>query len=95
MDVSTAVQLERLDELERQMALIEPPPGLSARAPRAPDPDVLSVAHTDTSGYSGEIHREPPSMALNPRVQAADTPTGARDANDDGSVEAETSYSTH
>ncbi|MGE0138454.1 MAG: hypothetical protein AB7R77_11595 [Ilumatobacteraceae bacterium] len=94
MDVSTAVQLERLDELERQMVLIQPPQGLAPQAPPAHEPDAISVAHADTSGFSGEIHREPPSMALNPRVQAADTPSGERD-NDDGSREAESTYSTH
>jgi hypothetical protein len=100
-DVSTAVQLERLDELERQMLLIEPGPNVPG-AGRA-----MSGSDTGDGGdaASGAANRTPPSMSLNPRVNATDTPTGEAPAdgahdtnngnNDDGSRETESTYSTH
>lgn len=96
MDVSTAVQLERLDELERQMLLIEAPAGLASRSA-----DEIAEAN---GGYGESTEQTPaadtsralPSMSLNPRLNATDTPSDAtRDSNNDGSRETESSYSAH
>lgn len=111
MDVSTAVQLERLDELERQMALIEPP--AIAKVVRVPEP-VANMYSDGGASFSGDgdsdvtppggISRTPPSMSLNPRVNATDTPSGAgsdatpggsADGNNDGSRETESTLSSH
>ncbi|MCU1362095.1 MAG: hypothetical protein JWN99_3384 [Ilumatobacteraceae bacterium] len=100
MDVSTSVQLERLDELERQIALIEPPqhvPGVARAA--AAEAEAGEHAHAASN-------RTPPSMSLNPRVNTTDTPSadgstmgsgadGTQDSNDDGTRETESTYSTH
>lgn len=98
MDVSTAVQLERLDELERQMALIEAPPGLEATTARSLDESVASVMYGEHDpAPQTESSRPLPSMSLNPRPNTADTPSGAApdNNNDDGSRETESTYSTH
>jgi hypothetical protein len=98
MDVSTAVQLERLDELERQMALIEAPPGLAPTTARSVDESMASVMYGETDAAPPtESSRALPSMSLNPRPNPADTPPGAaQDSNnDDGSRETESTYSTH
>ena len=83
MDVSTAVQLERLDELERQMQLIEPSKVASTgrSAPAAASPG--------TPPDSGN-RAAPPSMSLNPRLPGADT-----QAHDDEARETEPSFSSH
>lgn len=95
MDVSTAVQLERLDELERQMALVEPPQGLLS-SDRAAATNSNEGGEADLAPASGGIDRTPPSMSLNPRRNATDTPTdGAQDSNNDGSRETEPTFSTH
>ncbi|MFN8024148.1 MAG: hypothetical protein U0Q03_21630 [Acidimicrobiales bacterium] len=74
MDVSTAVQLERLDELERQMQMLDPSQfvrvggatGSAAPVPPAPDGGPVT-------GSSPALGSMPPSMTLNPRLPGADT----------------------
>jgi hypothetical protein len=97
MDVSTSVQLERLDELERQIALIDAPPGLEATSPRSIDDSVSAVMHADNEHTPPEgSGRSLPSMALNPRLQTADTQSDtAQDSNNDGTRETESTYSSH
>ena len=116
MDVSTAVQLERLDELERQMALVEPPHIAKVERVQEPVVNMYSDGGASFGGLStgegagtdvtppGGISRTPPSMSLNPRVNATDTPSGAgsdassggtADGNNDGSRETESTFSTH
>lgn len=98
MDVSTAVQLERIDELERQMAMIEAPPGVSSGTRAAAE-----GGEGEQFASAGASNRTPPSMSLNPRLGAADTPSasteasadGSQDTNNDGSRETESTYSTH
>ena len=114
MDVSTAVQLERLDELERQMALVEPPHITKVVRVQEPVANMYSDGGASFGGLStgeatevtppGGISRTPPSMSLNPRVNATDTPSDAgsdatsdvaADGNNDGSRETESTFSTH
>jgi hypothetical protein len=93
MDVSTAVQLERLDELERQMQLIDSSQFLSASSTAA-DAGAADQSHGYSSGdytpASGGNRVSPPSMSLNPRLPGADTT-----AHDDGTLETEPTFSTH
>jgi hypothetical protein len=119
MDVSTAVQLERLDELERQMALVEPPHIAKVERVQEPVANMYSDGGASFTGGTSEagagevgtdvtppggISRTPPSMSLNPRVNATDTPSDAgtaaasdvaADGNNDGSRETESTFSTH
>jgi hypothetical protein len=106
MDVSTSVQLERLDELERQMALIEAPPQIAAAvaqrreeqeaALRASNADGGMFGGGDATSPSG-TDRTPPSMSLNPRPNTADTTwdAAANGQNNDGTRETESTYSSH
>jgi molybdopterin converting factor small subunit len=96
MDVSTAVQLERLDELERQMQLIDASmivaagsTGGSANAAHTGDTST-SAYGSDSTPAGGGNRPAPPSMSLNPRLPAADTT-----AQDDGTLETEPTFSTH
>jgi hypothetical protein len=84
MDVSAAVQLERLDELERQMAMIDPM-------------KVGGGSMSSTVGpVTGSVPRTLPSMSLNPRLPGADsTPNGDDGMSSDMSVEAEAHLSSH
>jgi hypothetical protein len=103
MDVSTSVQLERLDELERQMVLVQPGPNVpGASRPSASSENADGGEHSPTGG----LNRTPPSMSLNPRPSGTDIPAvdssagetqapGAQDSNNDGSRETESTYSTH
>jgi hypothetical protein len=116
MDVSTAVQLERLDELERQMALIEPPHIEKVERVQEPIANMYSDGGASFTGEAsasevgsdvtppGGTSRTPPSMSLNPRVNATDTPSdaqadassgGSADGNNDGSRETESTLSSH
>ena len=85
MDASTAVQLERLDELERQMELLDP-----SQFVRVASGANGSVAGRANDGPpTGSLNRTPlPAMSLNPRLTPADT--SARDAGD-----SEPTFSTH
>jgi hypothetical protein len=106
MDVSTSVQLERLDELERQMALVEAPPQIAAAtAQRTADADAALRASNAEGGMFGGgdatspsgMDRTPPSMSLNPRPNPADTSwEAAATSNDnDGTRETESTFSSH
>ena len=78
MDVSTAVQLERLDELERQMRLIDPAGVTVTPASAVPAPTPTSDEHRQarqaTEHRPAHDRPAPPSMSLNPRLPGADTP---------------------
>ena len=106
MDVSTSVQLERLDELERQMALVEAPPQIAAAtAQRAAEAEAALRASNAEGGMFGGgdatspsgTDRTPPSMSLNPRPNPADTSWDASvNGNDnDGTRETESTFSSH
>lgn len=92
MDVSTAVQLERLDELERQMQMLEPTQ-FSRRDTGATTGETGDYA----AGGSGAGDRTPangtsrsmPSMSLNPRPSGADT------GQHEQTVDTEPTYSAH
>jgi hypothetical protein len=98
MDVSTSVQLERLDELERQMVLVQPGPNVPGAS--RPAGESENTEGGDPSPTGG-LNRTPPSMSLNPRPSGADIPaadsqaSGSQDSNNDGSRETESTYSTH
>jgi hypothetical protein len=88
-DVSTAVQLERLDELERQMAMVQAPGGLTAAAAHA-----TSTPSEPDHTASGGTNRSLPSMSLNPRVATTDTPVDAtRGTTNDSTRQTESTYS--
>jgi predicted house-cleaning noncanonical NTP pyrophosphatase (MazG superfamily) len=71
MDASTAVQLERLDELERQMQLLDPSQFVRVNAAGATS---SGAGHTGEQPSLGGQNRTPlPAMSLNPRVGEADT----------------------
>jgi hypothetical protein len=79
MDVSTAVQLERLDELERQMRLIDPagvtvtPASAMPAAAPSPTAEQRQARATSTDERPAADRPAPPSMSLNPRLPGADT----------------------
>lgn len=83
MDVSTAVQLERLDELERQMRLIDPT-GVTvtpaSAAPDAPTGDEQRTSRKTAEPKATAARPAPPSMSLNPRLPGADTPQDTHDS---------------
>lgn len=96
MDVSTAVQLERLDELERQMEMLDPSQfvrvaGGGAPAPAAIDPGAIPTldsygadpSSVTQGGATGQVPGVP-SMSLNPRLPGADT-TGQETLDSEGS----------
>lgn len=88
MDVSTAVQLERLDELERQMSMIDGTRvGAESFAGRNAS-DETAGSNGDTPAGGGN-RVAPPSMTLNPRLLGADSTAH------DGTLEAEQTFSTH
>ena len=72
MDVSTAVQLERLDELERQMQMLDPTQFVRVGQPGEASPVTgntpLAPPLTADAARAGV-----PSMSLNPRLPGADT----------------------
>ena len=83
MDVSTAVQLERLDELERQMQMLDPTKfasiqdlaaGTASGAPRPLTGGPLTGSTPVTPSATPDAARAGvPSMSLNPRLPGADT----------------------
>jgi hypothetical protein len=100
MDVSTAVQLERLDELERQMEMLDPSQFMRAAGGSSPeraavDPGAIPTldsygADPSSVTRSGETGQMPalPSMSLNPRLPGADT-TGQE------TLDSESSFTSH
>lgn len=111
MDVSTAVQLERLDELERQMQMIDPGKVIVAGSARTADSESRHGNESPTPASGGEHtptaganRTAPPSMSLNPRLPGADTTAQAEavrpevaqaEERQDGTLETEHTFSTH
>lgn len=84
MDVGTAVQLERLDELERQMALLDPTRvGIGSTLPPV----------TGQVPVTGRVGAGMPSMALNPKLPGADSSPRDDGAMQDASADHETAPS--
>ncbi len=73
MDVSTAVQLERLDELERQMQMLDPSQFVRVGGESAGGQPGASGPITGSTPSIGQGGANPPSMTLNPRLPGADT----------------------
>ena len=74
MDVTTSVQLERLDELERQMRYIDPNNVTLSEVSAESRPTVSPRASARPSTPPESAKRQPPpSMSLNPRLPGADT----------------------
>lgn len=76
MDVSTAVQLERLDELERQMEMLDPTQfvRVDQQGGAAPAGSPITGSTPLTSPVTADAARAgAPSMSLNPRLPGADT----------------------
>lgn len=89
MDVGTAVQLERLDELERAVAMLDPAKytGTPA-APAAPEVNQSmfgsGASDTGTVGPITGSNRVLPTLTLNPRLPGADSSHGGGADTDPG-----------
>ena len=78
MDVTTSVQLERLDELERQMRYIDPNNVTLSEVSAESRPTASPRASARPSTPPESAKRQPPpSMSLNPRLPGADTTPAA------------------
>lgn len=72
MDVSTAVQLERLDELERQMEMLDPSQFVRVGQIGQTTQTTGSTPLTPTTTPDA-VRADTPSLSLNPRLPGADT----------------------